>query len=141
MTSTKCTEGATGYQSCKGAGWAQWATGTPTQRLIWVALFHLDGRRWNGRAAGLAASMLHDHVGGNWRTFEDSLRSLHRRGIIERHKDPDVGWMYLLKPEYAQWRFDKSTAAEKRFDPEGYADREKAFIASLKTGAVSDELL
>lgn len=145
------------YESTMGNGEGQprTPTGSPTERLVWLALFHLDGNRWRGKAAGLHPSVLQGHVGGHWRTFENALRSLLRRGIVERHKDPDVGWLYLLKEEYAQWRVDVLTAMEKRFDPEGYAEG-MAYIAALKAGAdlpdateetapkagaVSDELL
>jgi hypothetical protein len=31
---------------------------------------------------------------------------LEKQGIVERHKDPDVGWMYKLRQEYAQDRVD-----------------------------------
>ena len=119
-----------------GEGQQRTPTGTPSERLIWVALFHLDGYRWIGKGAGLMPNEIHSHVGGNWRTFEDSLRSLVRRGIVERHKDSDVGWLYLLKQEYAQHRFDKLDKAVRMvLGPEGYAKRESDWAATLKRGS------
>lgn len=54
-------------------------TSTPTERLIWVALWH-HGTYYGIRLWG---SDLRRHVGGSQRSLDAALRSLIKRGIVE----------------------------------------------------------
>ena len=81
--------------------------GTPTERLIWVALWHC-GSYWGHYTED---SILYRHIGGSHRAIEAAMRSLVRRGIIER-KHEDGLWGSRLHFNYSQLRYVKDPPAE-----------------------------
>ncbi|HEY4001082.1 MAG TPA: hypothetical protein VGO93_19590 [Candidatus Xenobia bacterium] len=84
-----------------GTGVSKTPTGTPTERLVWVALWHL-GTYWGTRVFD---PDIHLHIGGSWRSNEKALNSLLKRGIVERVFSEEEGWWgYRLTLPYAQSR-------------------------------------
>ena len=74
-------------------------TGTPTERLIWMALRKLQGQpdlcpcgRVATTYSGASELSIWATIGGSYRAFQDSLKSLMKRGIVGRTCDsPNAG--------------------------------------------------
>jgi hypothetical protein len=75
-------------------------SGTPTERLVWVALWHLGtfdtGWTWG--------TQLWSHIGGSTRSIDAAITTLVKRGVVERIRSDEGIWGYRLTLKYAQPR-------------------------------------
>lgn len=83
-----------------GGGFADTPTGTPTERLVWVALWH-HGTYYGLHLWGLD---LQRHVGGSKRSLDAALSSLIKRGIVQECREDDGLTGHRLTLKYAQPR-------------------------------------
>jgi hypothetical protein len=75
-------------------------SGTPTERVVWVALWHLG----TFHGSWTWGTQLWCHVGGSVRSVEGAILSLIKRGIAERVHSEEGIWGYRLTLKYAQRR-------------------------------------
>jgi hypothetical protein len=67
-------------------------TGTPTERLTWLALYYLNSEHNNF----MSVKRLLKQVGGSNEAMQAAIRSLTARGIVHRIHEPGIGPMVRL---------------------------------------------
>jgi predicted transcriptional regulator len=114
---------------------AQKVSGTPTERLVWISLYHLDFPLTRIEALwGISTDYLHSYIGGSYRALDKALTSLLKRGIVERNKSAQKGYRYRLVDEHADnWRL--------RAEPEIQLARLKAGEIYAKSGQAVAEMV